>query len=144
MAITQDGGFDGALLLEPPIEIEELFWEIPLFNNLQKELNRLKIPRESIQELFRLVTPYHHPLKIDPKRVLILGSEHDPIGYPGSLKRLHQAWSGSYLEIFPYGHISYRLHTSAVERFLSKLAPQFTDAAKKNSNEVKDAVLTKI
>ena len=124
MAITLDHGFDGALLLEPPVEIEELFWEIPLFSNLQKELNRLKISRESIQELFKLVTPYHHELKIDPGRVLILGSEHDPIGSPKSLKRLHQAWPGSYLEIFPYGHISYRLHTSAVERFLSVLAPQ--------------------
>jgi predicted alpha/beta hydrolase family esterase len=56
--------------------------------------------------------------------VLILGSERDPIGCPESLRRLHQAWPGTYLEIFPYGHISYRLHTSAMERFLDRLAPQ--------------------
>lgn len=124
MAITVDPGFDGALLLEPPVEIEELFWETPLFSNLQKELNRLKIPRERVRDLFKLVTPYHHPLRIPAEQVLILGSEHDPIGYPASLKRLHEAWPGSYYEIFPYGHISYKLHTSAVERFLSILAPK--------------------
>ena len=131
MAITLDDGFDGALLLEPPVEIEELFWETPLFSNLQKELNRLHIPRESVEELFRLVTPYHHPLRMDPSRVLILGSEHDPIGHPDSLKRLNTAWPGTYLEIFPYGHISYRLHTSAVERFLSVLAPKLAATASK-------------
>ena len=38
MAIASDDGFDGALLLEPPIEIEELFWETPLFSQLQREL----------------------------------------------------------------------------------------------------------
>jgi hypothetical protein len=124
MAITLDEGFDAALLLEPPIEIEELFWEIPLFSNLQKELNRLQIPRERLQELFKMVTPYHHGLRIKPEHVLILGSKHDPIGYPDSLKRLHQAWPGTYLEIFPYGHISYKLHISAVDRFLSHLAPK--------------------
>ena len=124
MAITLDDGFDGALLLEPPVEIEELFWEVPLFSNLQKEINRLGISKSQIKEFFKLVTPYHHPLRIKPERVLILGSEHDPIGYPASLKRLQQAWPGTYLEIFPYGHISYRLHTSAVERFLTVLAPQ--------------------
>lgn len=124
MAITLDAGFDGALLLEPPVEIEELFWEMPLFGNLQRELNRLEIPRQRIAHLFELVTPYRHPLKIDPARVLILGSEHDPIGHPDSLQKLNRAWPGSYLEIFPYGHISYRLHTSAVARFLSVLSPQ--------------------
>lgn len=124
MAITLDEGFDGALLLEPPVEIEELFWDIPLFSNLQKELHRMKIPRDSLRELFKIVTPYHHPLRVKPDRVLILGSEHDPIGYPGSLKKLHQSWPGTYLEIFPYGHISYKLHTSAVDRFLSELAPK--------------------
>ena len=124
MALTLDAGFDGALLLEPPVEIEELFWEMPLFSNLQKELTRLNIPRERVRQQFRLVTPYHYPVRIDPERVLILGSVYDPIGYPDSLRRLNQAWPGSYLEIFPYGHISYRLHTSAVERFLSVLAPQ--------------------
>ncbi len=130
MALTLDPGFDGALLLEPPVEIEELFWEMPLFSNLQKELTRLKIPRERVQQQFRLVTPYHYPLRIDPSRVLILGSAHDPIGHPESLKRLHQAWPGSYLEIFPYGHISYRLHTSAVERFLSVLAPKLATVSR--------------
>ncbi len=129
MAITLDAGFDGALLLEPPVEIEELFWEVPLFSNLQKELNRHRIPRERIAHLFDLVTPYHHPLKIEASRVLILGSEHDPIGHPESLRKLNKAWPGSFLEIFPYGHISYKLHTSAVEKFLSVLAPQMGRAA---------------
>lgn len=133
MAITQDKEFDAALLLEPPVEIEELFWETPLFSNLQKELNRLKISREHIQEFFRLVTPYHHPLKIDPSSVVILGSQHDPIGYADSLRRLHKAWTGTYLEIFPYGHISYRLHTSALDRFLSVLAPRLRRVESCNS-----------
>jgi pimeloyl-ACP methyl ester carboxylesterase len=124
MAITLDAGFDGALLLEPPVDIETLFWEIPLFSNLQKELHRLKISREHVSPLFRLVTPGEHPLRIDPQRVLILGSLRDPIGNPESLRRLHEAWPGTYLEIFPYGHISYRLHVSAMERFLSILAPR--------------------
>ncbi|MBI4025590.1 MAG: hypothetical protein HY360_11465 [Verrucomicrobia bacterium] len=124
MAITMDDGFDGALLLEPPVEIEELFWEMPLFSNLQKELQRLGVAREKVCGLFKLVTPYHHSLRIQPDRVLILGSEHDPIGHPASLKRLHVAWPGSYLEIFPFGHISYRLHRSAMDRFLSVLAPR--------------------
>jgi hypothetical protein len=129
MAITLDDGFDGALLLEPPVDIEELFWETPLFSNLQSALNRRKIPRTTIQKLFNLVTPYEHPLKIPADRVLILGSQHDPIGNPDSLKKLNSAWPGSYLEIFPYGHISYRLHTSAVERFLSVLAPKLVKQA---------------
>jgi len=124
MAITMEEGFDGALLLEPPVEIEELFWETPLFSNLQRELNRLKIARETVSEFFKWVTPRHHALKIEPSRVLILGSERDPIGYPDSLRKLNRMWPGSYLEIFPYGHISYRLHTSAVDRFLKVLAPQ--------------------
>jgi len=130
MAITMDAGFDGALLLEPPVEIEEIFWEMPLFSSLQKGVNRLGIPREKIRKHFKLATPYHHALRVDPSRVLILGSAHDPIGCPESLERLHQAWPGSYLEIFPYGHISYRLHTSAVERFLSVLAPKLAKLAR--------------
>ncbi len=124
MAIALDNDFDGALLLEPPVEIEELFWETPLFSNLQKELNRLNVSREQVQKLFKLVTPCHYPLRINPEHVLILGSERDPIGHPESLKRLHAAWPGSYLEIFPYGHISYQLHTSAMEKFLAILAPK--------------------
>ncbi len=124
MAVTMEEGFDGALLLEPPVEIEELFWETPLFNHLQRELNRLGISRDAVGKFFEWVTPYHHALKIPPSRVLILGSEHDPIGYPDSLRKLNRAWPGTYLEIFPYGHISYRLHTSAVDRFLKILAPQ--------------------
>ncbi len=124
MAVTMEEGFDGALLLEPPVEIEELFWETPLFSNLQKELNRLKIPRREVSDFFNWVTPYRHAPKIPPARVLILGSEHDPIGHPASLRKLNEAWKGSYLEIFPFGHISYRLHTSAVDRFLKILAPQ--------------------
>lgn len=127
LAITLDGGFDGALLLEPPVEIEALFWDTPLFSNLQKELHRIRIPREQISDLFRLVTPYHHALRIPADRVLILGSAHDPIGHPRALRRLHETWFGSYLEIFPYGHISYRLHTSAVDRFLSQLAPKLVN-----------------
>jgi hypothetical protein len=130
MAITLDSEFAGALLLEPPVEIEELFWTTPLFSNLQRGLNKLSVPRERISHLFDLVTPYRHPLKIKSENVLILGSEHDPIGYPDSLKRLNQAWPGSYLEIFPYGHISYRLHTSAVKRFLEKLAPRLITKTK--------------
>ncbi len=124
MSITQEEGFDGALLLEPPVEIEEIFWEVPLFSNLQKELRRMGITRDSIRDLFRLATPFEHTPRMDPTRVLILGSERDPISHPDSLRKLHQAWPGSYLEIFPYGHISYRLHTSAMERFLSILAPK--------------------
>jgi hypothetical protein len=126
MAITLDSGFDAALLLEPPVEIEELFWDIPLFSNLQKELNRLQIPRQRLKELFKVVTPFYHSLQVKPENVLILGSQHDPIGYPGSLEKLNKSWPGSYLEIFPYGHISYRLHTSAVDRFLTHLAPKLT------------------
>lgn len=143
MAITLDSGFDGALLLEPPVEIEELFWEVPLFSNLQKEFHRKQIPRDSIQDLFKLVTPYHHPLRIPSERVLILGSEHDPIGHPESLRKLNGAWPGSYLEIFPYGHISYKLHTSAVERFLSVLAPQLKKSSEEKNADaaVKDTVV---
>jgi hypothetical protein len=124
MAVTLDDSLDAALLLEPPVEIEELFWEAPLFSGLQRELNRLGISRKAVETFFHLVTPYRHPLKINPEHVLILGSQHDPIGHPDSLRKLQKSWPGTYCEIFPYGHISYKLHTSAVERFLSLLAPK--------------------
>ncbi|MDD2710537.1 MAG: hypothetical protein PHV34_21365 [Verrucomicrobiae bacterium] len=123
LAIVMDDGFDGALLLEPPVDIETLFWEIPLFSVLQRELHRHRISRERVRPLFKLVTPGEKPLRLPPERVLILGSLHDPIGSPDSLARLHRAWPGSYLEIFPCGHISYRLHINAMARFLERLAP---------------------
>ena len=124
LAITRDAVFDGALLLEPPADIEPLFWELPLFTEMQRELGAMGIARESLRELFDLVVPWRHPPRIDPSSVLILGAERDPIATPNSLRRWHTAWPGSYLEIFPCGHISYRLHRFAMERFLSLLAPR--------------------
>jgi len=124
LAMVVDEGFGGAVLLEPPVEVEELFWEVPLFSNLQKELNRRQITRENLHDLFTLVTPHHHPLKTDPSRVLILGAEHDPIGYPESLRRMHRAWPGTHLDILPIGHISHHLHEAALDRFTSLLLPK--------------------
>ena len=33
-------------------------------------------------------------------------------------------WPGTHLEIFPYAHISYRLHLAAIRLFEEKLLPQ--------------------
>jgi hypothetical protein len=119
---------DAALLLETPVEIEKIFWEIPLFEKLTAHLKAGGVAREPIRHLFDLVTPHKHAPRIDPKKILILGSLYDGIATPKSLQLLHQSWPGSYLEIFPYAHISYRLHLAAIRTFEERLLPQLRSA----------------
>ncbi|MCC7518484.1 MAG: hypothetical protein IT578_04785 [Verrucomicrobiae bacterium] len=129
LALARDAVFDGALLLEAPADIETLFWELPLFTEMQRALEAGGIARASLRELFDLAIPWRDPPKADPSSILILGAERDPIATPDSLRRWQSAWSGSYLEIFPCGHVSYRLHRFAMQRFLEKLAPRLLTVA---------------
>ena len=115
---------DAALMLEPPVDIEKIFWENPIFAKFAHHLRKGGVDREPIQHLFNLVTPDKHPLKIDPKKIVILGSLYDGLATPQSLQRLQKAWPGSHLEIFPYAHISYRLHLEATRLFEERLLPQ--------------------
>lgn len=124
MTAVVEPQLDAVLMLEPPVEIEKIFWGIPLFEKLTGHLQNKGVSRKPIQHLFDLVTPYKHALKIDPKRIVILGSLYDNIATPRSLQLLHQRWPGTHLEIFPYAHISYKLHLAAMELFEEKLLPQ--------------------
>jgi hypothetical protein len=130
LALPRDDAFDGALLLEPPADIERLFWELPLFTEMQRAFRKMGVARESVRDLFELAVPWRHPPRCDPSSVLILGAERDPIATPESLRRWHAAWPGSHLGIFPCGHVSYRLHRHAMEAFLDKLAPRLLARAR--------------
>jgi len=123
MTAVVEPQLDAVLMLEPPVEIEKIFWDIPLFEKLTGHLRINGVSRKPIQHLFDLVTPYKHALKIDPERVVILGSLYDSIATPHSLQLLHKRWPGTHLEIFPYAHISYKLHLAAIELFEEKLLP---------------------
>ncbi|NUN93992.1 MAG: hypothetical protein HUU04_09460 [Verrucomicrobiae bacterium] len=135
LALTQDAVFDGAVLLEPPADIEPLFWELPLFTEMQHALAAMGIARASLRDLFDLAIPWKHLPKNDPSSVLILGAERDPIATPDSLRRWHAAWPGSRLEIFPCGHVSYRLHRYAMRRFLDHLAPRLLASARRSRGD---------
>jgi alpha/beta hydrolase family protein len=115
---------DALLMLEPPVEIEKIFWEVPLFEKLTGHLQKNGVSRGPIQHLFDLVTPYKHRPKIDTKKIVMLGSLYDSIATPESLQLLNRSWPGTHLEIFPYAHISYRLHLAAIRLFEERLLPQ--------------------
>lgn len=123
MAATVDPLIDAILILEPPVEIERIFWEVPLFEKLTAHLEVQGVAREPIRHLFDLVSPHRHTPKIDPRKIVILGSLYDHIATPHSLQLLHRAWPGSHVEIFPYAHISYRLHLAALDLFCERLLP---------------------
>jgi len=123
MTAVVEPGLDALLMLEPPVEIEKIFWEVPLFNKFTHHLKEGGVEREPIRHLFDLVTPSRHRPKIPADRIVILGSLYDHIATPQSLQLLHKQWPGTHLEIFPYAHISYKLHLAAMELFEEKLLP---------------------
>ena len=114
---------DALLMLEPPVEIEKIFWEVPLFEKLTGHLQKNGVARAPIQHLFDLVTPYKHRPRIDPKKIVFLGSLYDNIATPHSLQLLNRSWPGTHPEIFPYAHISYKLHLAAMDLFEERLLP---------------------
>lgn len=124
MTAVVEPELDALLMLEPPVEIEKIFWDIPLFEKLTSHLRKGGISREPIQHLFDLVTPHKHVPLLRPERIVILGSLYDHIATPQSLQLLRRSWRGPHLEIFPYAHISYKLHLAAFELFEEKLLPQ--------------------
>ena len=123
MTAVVEPQLDALLMLEPPVEIEKIFWEIPLFEKLTGHLRQNGVSRGPIQHLFDLVTPYKHAPRIDPKRIVVLGSLYDHIATPHSLQLLNRSWPGTHLEIFPYAHISYKLHLAAIRLFEERLLP---------------------
>jgi pimeloyl-ACP methyl ester carboxylesterase len=129
----QDGGLDGACVINPPCNFPELIWRSPLCATIRADLVEAGAGRDDVAAWLRDVDPLHVGAgAVDKGRVLMVQALYDLVTDQQRYEELAQAWQLQHRTRYAAGH----LNTLRVPRLADDVARFFDNLPRLPSSRV--------
>jgi dienelactone hydrolase len=114
LAIAHQPEFDSAVLLTPVVRMDRALRELPFCEPIRDQLTR----HEHAFTPLNLIT---HAPPVDPRRVLVVASQHDLFAPRETIDELERAWRPEVWRV-PHGHITALIATHIIRRIVKWMA----------------------